>query len=248
MSAERWAIIIEAPHVCVWPEEVDPPCDMRTDDFARRLHAAIGRLLERMNDATIDLFLLESDIPRRVCDNNRFRCTNTEYRKLLRKLVARYAPRAYVLDVHSFEDDYNWLAARGERRRAPLPLHARQDIVLLDSDADRSSPETTAAGYAQNIAQRLREKAQIIGASKHASRLQELGFDVMRENEILIVERRPPRVHILAGSQSNDIMVEIRKRWHAKCILIEFRQGLTGPSLDSIVDQIAFSVVKDVKT
>lgn len=244
---ERWAIIVEAPHVCVWPEEVDPPCDMRTDDFARRLHVAIGRLLERKKDPLVDLFLLESDIPRRLCDNNRPRCSNTDYRKRLRKLVARYAPRAYVLDVHSFGDDYNWLAESRAERRRPLPLHARQDIVLLDSDADRSTPETTAAPYVQNIAQRSREKAQVISVNEHASRLRELGFDVLKENATLLVERRAPRVYILAGSQSNDIMVEMRDRWHVKCILIEFRQGLTGPSLDAIIEQIAIAVVDDLK-
>lgn len=48
-SEKKWAIVVEAPHVCVWPEYADRNCDMRTDDFARRLHAQL-RELQKEND------------------------------------------------------------------------------------------------------------------------------------------------------------------------------------------------------
>ena len=67
----------------------------------------------------------------------------------------------------------------------------------------------------------------------------------VQENKKRLIDVRSsrPLVYVLAGSPINDIMLEMQRTMRVPCTLIEFRQGLTGPSLDSIVNAIADAVV-----
>lgn len=58
-----------------------------------------------LSDLKITNQVLLGDVSRDVCDLNRTPCRDTMYRKRLRETLAKSGNKAYLLDIHSFNED-----------------------------------------------------------------------------------------------------------------------------------------------
>lgn len=230
-------IILSAPHVCVLPQAVDPGCDARSQDFARRLYFA---LWDKKGEED-DVVLVESDsLPRSVCDMNRFPCRfSTDFRQRLRNEFEKNAETEVVLliDVHSFDSDYDWVGdARGKRgvRDKNLALQSRPDIVLLDISENEPSL------LARAVREKLNTKVEVWRAHEEKKRL----LGLFSSSSAVSAHLEKPLVYLMQGSQVNDILKEAKENYNVPGILIEFNEDLEGPSLDLIVQSIASALVE----
>lgn len=95
-------ILITAPHsLCENNDIKTHECDIIAGDMAQRLYNKL-----KTNGIKTKLFL--STERRIICDLNRLRCRNTEYREILGKYMEMRP--VFLFDIHSFPNDYKHLS------------------------------------------------------------------------------------------------------------------------------------------
>lgn len=101
----KGTFILTVPHAKCPYNTVSRKCDL----VAKR---AANALQDALETRTHEVILHVADLERKICDENRYECRNTDFRKKLRKIYekTKTVKRRAVIDVHSYPGTHKeWL-------------------------------------------------------------------------------------------------------------------------------------------